>query len=43
MLGNDVSDPLLIKVEKMPKMKGFPGVSRGLKAIQVTEIIKREG
>ena len=43
MLGNDVSDPLLVKVEKMPKMKGFPGVSRGLKAIQITEIIEREG
>ena len=43
MLGNDISDPLLIKVQGMPKVKGFPGVSRGLKAIQVTEIIKREG
>ena len=43
MLGNDISDPLLIKVEGMPKVKGFPGVSRGLKAIQVTQIIKREG
>ena len=43
MLGNDVSDPLLVKVEKMLKMKGFPGVSRGLKAIQITEIIEREG
>ena len=43
MLGNDISDPLLIKVQGMPKVKGFPGVSRGLKAIQVTEIIEREG
>lgn len=43
MLGNDVTDPLFVKVEKMPKLKGFPGVSRGLKAIQVTEIIEREG
>ena len=43
MLGNDVTDPLVIKVEGMPKVKGFPGVSRGLKAIQVTEIIEREG
>ncbi len=43
MLGNDISDPLLIKVEGMPKVKGFPGVSRGLKAIQVTQIIEREG
>ena len=43
MLGNDISDPLIIKVEGMPKVKGFPGISRGLKAIQVTQIIKREG
>ncbi len=43
MLGNDVTDPLVIKVEGMPKVKGFPGVSRGLKAIQVTKIIEREG
>ena len=43
MLGNDVTDPLVVKVEGMPKIKGFPGVSRGLKAVQVTEIIEREG
>jgi flagellar motor switch protein FliM len=43
MLGNDVTDPLTVKVQGMPKVKGFPGVSRGLKAIQVTEIIEREG
>ena len=43
MLGNDVTDPLVVKVEGMPKVKGFPGVARGLKAIQVTEIIEREG
>ncbi|MZH06224.1 MAG: flagellar motor switch protein FliM [Nitrospinae bacterium] len=43
MLGNDVSDPLLLKVEQIPKFKGFPGVSRGNKAIQLTETIEREG
>ena len=43
MLGNDVSDPLMLKVEQIPKFKGFPGVSRGNKAIQLTEIIEREG
>ena len=42
MLGNDVTDPLVIKVQGMPKVKGFPGVSRGLKAIQITEIIEPE-
>ena len=43
MLGNDVSDPLFLKVKEIPKFKGFPGVSRGNKAIQLTEIIEREG
>ena len=43
MLGNDVTDPLFIKVEGVPKFKGFSGVSRGTKAIQVTEVIEREG
>jgi len=43
MLGNDVSDPLELKVEQITKFKGFPGVSRGNKAIQLTETIEREG
>lgn len=43
MLGNDVTDPLTMKVEHIPKFKGFPGVSRGNKAVQITETIEREG
>jgi flagellar motor switch protein FliM len=43
MLGNDVTDPLNLKVEQIPKFKGFPGVSRGNKAVQLTETIEREG
>jgi flagellar motor switch protein FliM len=43
MLGNDVGDPLTLKVEHNPKFKGFPGVSRGFKAVQLTEVIEREG
>ena len=43
MLGNDVTDPLTLKVEQNPKFKGFPGVSRGNKAVQITEVIEREG
>ncbi len=43
MLGNDVTDPLIMKVEQNPKFKGFPGVSRGNKAMQITEVIEREG
>jgi flagellar motor switch protein FliM len=42
-LGNDVTDPLIMKVEQNPKFKGFPGVSRGNKAVQITEVIEREG
>jgi len=43
MLGKDVTDPLVVKVEGIPKFKGFPGVSRGNKAIQITQVIQREG
>lgn len=43
MLGNDISDPLTLKVQDIPKFKGFPGVSRGCKAIQITEVLKNEG
>ena len=42
-LGNDVTDPLVMKVEQNPKFKCFPGVSRGNKAVQITEVIEREG
>ena len=43
LLGNDVTDPLLLKVEQIPKFRGLPGVSRGNKAVQLTEKIQREG
>ena len=43
ILGNDVTDPLLLKVEQIPKFKGFSGVSRGNKAVQLAEKIQREG
>ncbi len=42
MLGCDVTDPLMIKVEGIPKYRGFPGVSRGSKAVQISEIIQME-
>lgn len=41
-LRNDVSDPLVMKVEGIPKFKVFPGVSRGNKAVQVTQILERQ-
>ncbi len=43
VLGNDITDSLSMKVEGIPKFKGFPSVSRGAKAIRVTEIVEREG
>ena len=42
-LGKDVTDPLVVTAEKVKKYKGYPGVSRGNKAIQITKIIEREG
>lgn len=35
MLEQDVSDPLKVKVEGIPKFQGFPGVARGNKALKV--------
>ena len=43
ILGADVTAPLLLKVEQIPKFKGFSGVSRGNKAVQLAEKIQREG
>ena len=43
VLGNDITDSLSMKVEGIPKFKGFPSVSKGVKAIRVTEIVEREG
>ena len=42
MLGNDVSQPMTLKIEGISKFKGFPGVSKGSKAIQIDQIIPRE-
>jgi len=43
VLGNDITDSLSMKVEGILKFRGFPSVSRGAKAIRVTEIVEREG
>ena len=42
MLTADVSEPLTLFVEGIPKLKGYPGVLRGNKAIQIEKIIKME-
>ncbi len=39
MLGKDVSDPLYIKIEGTPKFRGYSGVSRGMKAVQITQVL----
>ena len=38
-LGKDISDPLQLKIEGISKFKGFPGTSRGNKAVKIEEII----
>jgi len=43
MLRNDVTDPLHVKIEGTAKFKGFSGVSRGMKAVQITDVLEREG
>jgi flagellar motor switch protein FliM len=40
MLNKDVSEPLYIKVEETAKLRGYSGVSRGMKAIQITEVLQ---
>ena len=40
-LDNDVSDELLLMVEGIPKYKVYPGVSRGNKAVKISQFIKR--
>jgi flagellar motor switch protein FliM len=40
MLGKDVSDPLYIKTEGTSKFRGYSGVSRGMKAVQITEVLQ---
>lgn len=42
MLKEDATNPVIIKIERIPKMKGFPGSSKGNKAVQISEIIERE-
>jgi flagellar motor switch protein FliM len=40
MLNKDVSEPLYVKVENTAKLRGYSGVSRGMKAIQITEVLQ---
>ncbi len=42
MLGKDVSEPLNIKIEGIPKFRGYSGVSRGMKAVQITQVLHKD-
>jgi flagellar motor switch protein FliM len=42
MLKEDADNPVTLKIEGIPKLKGFPGTSKGNKAVQISEIIERE-
>jgi flagellar motor switch protein FliM len=39
-LGNGPADPVLLNVQKIRKYYGFPGILKGSRAVQVTELIK---
>ncbi|MEE9498782.1 MAG: flagellar motor switch protein FliM [Nitrospinaceae bacterium] len=40
MLGKDVSDPLYINIAGNAKFRGYSGISRGMKAIQITDVLE---
>lgn len=42
MLGKDVSDPLHISIEGITKFRGYSGVSRGMKAVQITKVLQKD-
>jgi flagellar motor switch protein FliM len=42
MLKEDADNPIILKIEGIPKLIGFPGTSKGNKAVQVSKIIERE-
>jgi flagellar motor switch protein FliM len=42
MLKEDADNPVVLKIEGIPKLRGFPGTSKGNKAVQISEIIERE-
>jgi flagellar motor switch protein FliM len=42
MLKEDSDNPVVLKIEGIPKLRGFPGTSKGNKAVQISEIIERE-
>ncbi|MCZ6541005.1 MAG: flagellar motor switch protein FliM [Nitrospinae bacterium] len=42
MLGKDVSDPLHISIGGTTKFRGYSGVSRGMKAVQITQVLQKD-
>ena len=41
-LGKDISDPLIVYIEKVPKFKGYAGIYRNNNAIKITEFIQTQ-
>ncbi|MEE8128606.1 MAG: flagellar motor switch protein FliM [Nitrospinaceae bacterium] len=42
MLGKDVSDPLYINIAGNAKFRGYSGISRGMKAIKITDVLEKD-
>ncbi len=42
MLDQKTSDPIVIKIENLPKFKGFPGACNHNKAVRISESIQKE-
>jgi len=36
-------DPIIIKVEQITKYKGFPGIVKGNRAVQITKLLRKNG
>lgn len=43
LLDKGPQDPVLVKVEGVPKCFGLPGVMKGNRAVQLSELLKQEG
>jgi len=42
-LSNGAHDPVIITVENIPKYEGFPGISKGNRAVEVTAVVRDAG
>ena len=42
-LNTGPQDPIVISVEEIPKYRGFPGVLKGNRAVQISELLRQDG